>query len=277
MALIDAGRLVPERPIQPDLCIVGAGAAGITLAREFIGTRYRVALVESGGLTYSGRVQQLYAGESVGLPSYALTYSRFRIFGGSTSRWAAQCRPLDPIDFEPRPGIAHSGWPFDHHHLQAWYRRAQAVCGLDMGEELAWTPGPGRLPLCDGGLEAIVFRFGYPRDFGQAYRQELERSANVDVFLNASVVEIQPAPDLRSVQTLRAKTLGGGAFEIQAQVYVLACGGVENARLLLAFNRIAPAGIANGHDLVGRFFMDIPISRPGTSRRRRPNMRTART
>jgi hypothetical protein len=77
------------------------------------------------------------------------------------------------------------------------------------------------------------------------------------------VVEIQPAPDLRSVQTLRAKTLGGGAFEIQAQVYVLACGGVENARLLLACNRIAPAGIGNGHDLVGRFFMDHPYLTTG--------------
>lgn len=263
MALIDAGRLVAERPVRPDLCIVGAGAAGITLAREFIGTRCQVAVIESGGLRYSARVQQLYAGENVGLPSYALTYSRFRMFGGSTTRWPAQCRPLDPIDFQPRPGIAHSGWPFDHRHLQAWYPRTQAACGLPVGEEPAWTPCPASLPLCDGELEAILFRFGYPRDFGKAYRQELERSANVDVLLNASVVEIQPAPDLRSVQALRARALSGGAFDVQAKLYVLACGGIENARLLLASNRIAPAGLGNGHDLVGRFFMDHPYLTTG--------------
>jgi choline dehydrogenase-like flavoprotein len=263
MTLIDARRLVPERPVQRDLCIIGAGAAGITLAREFIGSGCRVAVIESGGLQYSARVQQLYAGENVGLPSYALTYSRVRMFGGSTTRWPAQCRPLDPIDFQPRPGIPHSGWPFDHQHLRAWYPRAQAVCGLEVGEEAAWTPGATGLPLCDGELETILFRFGYPRDFGQAYRQELERSANVEVLLNASVVEIQPAPDLRSVQALRARTLSGGAFEIQAKVYVLACGGIENARLLLASNRIAPAGIGNEHDLVGRFFMDHPYLTTG--------------
>jgi hypothetical protein len=103
MTLVDARRFVPERPLEADLCIVGAGAAGIALAREVIGTRYRVTILESGGLRYSGRVQRLYAGENAGVPSYALTYSRLRVFGGSTTRWAAQCRPLDPIDFEGRP------------------------------------------------------------------------------------------------------------------------------------------------------------------------------
>jgi choline dehydrogenase-like flavoprotein len=133
------------------------------------------------------------------------------------------------------------------------------------------------LTLCDGELEAVLFRFGYPRDFAQAYRQELEGSANIDVWLNASVVEIQPAPDLRSVQALRAKTLNGGAFDVQAKLYVLACGGIENARLLLASNRIAPAGIGNEHDLVGRFFMDHPYLTTGTSCRRPQRTRTART
>jgi choline dehydrogenase-like flavoprotein len=114
MAFFDARRLAPEGALQADLCVVGAGAAGIALAREFIGTRYRVTVLESGGHHASHQTQRLYAGENVGLPSYALTYSRFRLFGGTTSRWAAQCRPLDPIDFQSRPGIAYSGWPFDH-------------------------------------------------------------------------------------------------------------------------------------------------------------------
>jgi choline dehydrogenase-like flavoprotein len=263
MTLLDARRSVPERLMKTDLCIVGAGAAGIALACEFIGTRYRIAVLESGGLQYSDRVQQLYAGENVGLPSYALTYSRFRTFGGSTSRWAAQCRPLDPIDFQPRPGIAHSGWPFDHHHLEAWYPRAQAVCGLGLDHEPTWVPDPGALPLAGDELAAILFRFGYPRNFGQAYRPELERAVNIEVLLNASAVEIQPAADLRSVQAIRAETLGGRGFQVQARAYVLACGGIENARLLLASNQIAPAGIGNEHDLVGRFFMDHPYLTTG--------------
>jgi choline dehydrogenase-like flavoprotein len=262
MTLVDARRFVPERPLQADLCIVGAGAAGIALAREFIGTRYRVAVLESGGLRYSGRVQRLYAGENVGVPSYALTYSRLRVFGGSTTRWAAQCRPLDPIDFEGRAGIADSGWPFDHRHLEAWYPRAQRVCMLGVADKRAWAPDPDALPLGDE-LEPVLFRFGYPRDFGRAYRDELERADNVDVLLHANAVQIQPAPDLRAVQAIVAQSLNGHALEVRARAYVLACGGIENARLLLASNRVAPAGLGNEHDLVGRFFMDHPYLTTG--------------
>jgi choline dehydrogenase-like flavoprotein len=263
MTIVDARQFTPELPLQADLCIVGAGAAGIALAREFIGRRCRVVVLESGGLQYSRRVQRLYAGENVGLPNYALTYSRFRTFGGSTTRWQAQCRPLDPIDFEARPGIAYSGWPFDRRHLEAWYARAQAVCGLGVDGGRAWAPDPDALALANHELEAILFRFGHPRDFGRAYRPELERSASVEVLLNANVVEIQPAPDLRSVQAIRARTLDGAEFEVRAQAYVLAAGGIENPRLLLASNRIAQAGIGNQHDLVGRFFMDHPYVTTG--------------
>lgn len=263
MTLRDVRQSPPEGPLQADLCIVGAGAAGITLAREFIGTRWRVVVLESGGLRYSRRIQELYAGEHVGLPSHALTYSRFRTFGGCTTRWAAQCRPLDPLDFEPRPGIAHSGWPFDHRHLAAWYPRARAICGLDAEDQAARMPPPGGLPVDDGALQTISFQFGIPRDFGQAHRQDFERANNVDVLLHANLVEVEATSDLRSVQAVRAKTLTGHAFRIQARDYVLACGGIENARLLLASNRIAPAGIGNAHDLVGRFFMDHPYLTTG--------------
>ena len=263
MALLDARRLAPERRLVSDLCIVGAGAAGIALAREFLGSRFHLLVLESGGLRYAPRVQRLCAGENVGLPSYALTYSRFRVFGGSTTRWPAQCRPLDPLDFQPRPGIAHSGWPFDHRHLAAWYPRAQAVCGLGIDREPAWIPDGGGLPLAGDELETILFRFGYPRDFGQRYRQEFERSTNVDVVLGASVVELEPAHDLRSIRTIGVKRLDGRRFQIEARAYVLACGGIENARLLLASNEMTPAGIGNQHDLVGRFFMDHPYLTTG--------------
>lgn len=241
---------------------MGGGAAGIVLAREFIGTPWRVVLLESGGLRYTATTQALYAGETIGLPGHALTYSRFRMFGGSTTRWVSQCRPLDPLDFAPRPGIPHSGWPFDHHHLERWYARAQAVCGLDP-PHTDWAPPCGALPIGDDPLETVLFRFGYPRDFGRAYRDDLAGAANLDVLLNANVVEIEAASDLRAVRAVHVKTLAGQAFEVRARAYVLACGGIENARLLLASNRTAPAGLGNTNDLVGRFFMDHPYLTTG--------------
>ena len=133
---------------------------------------------------------------------------------------------------------------------------------LGTEDRTAWMPDPAALPLA-GDLEPILFRFGHPRDFGQAYRQELEHAVNVDVWLNASAVEIQPTADLRSVEALVVKILNHHRLVVRAQVYVLACGGIENARLLLASNRTAPAGIGNQHDLVGRFFMDHPYLTTG--------------
>jgi choline dehydrogenase-like flavoprotein len=264
MTLLDLRRCVPEAPVQTDLCIAGAGAAGIALAREFLGTRCRVTLLESGGLRYSRRVQRLYAGEHAGQPSYALAYSRFRVFGGSTTRWAAQCRPLDALDFQVRPGIDPSGWPFERRHIQGWEPRAMAVCGLRIEQALcAWTVDGAPLPIADDELDAILFRFGHPRDFGQAYRPDFEKSGNIDVLLDANVVALDPAPDLRSIQAMQVKTLDGRSFEVRSRIYVLACGGIENARLLLASNQVAPAGIGNGHDLVGRFFMDHPYMTTG--------------
>lgn len=261
MTLLDAHVSAPAEPA--DLCIVGAGAAGITIAREFIDTSWRVLVIESGGLEVSARMQRLNAGHNVGLPSYALAYSRFRVFGGSTSRWTSQCRPLDPIDFEARPSIEHSGWPIDHRHLARWYGRAETVCGLAVVDESAWAPDPATPLFDDDELEPIRFRFGHPHHFGEMYRGELARATNVEVVLNASVVEIEPEADLRAVRAVHAKTLGGRRFSARARAYVLACGGIENPRLLLASNRIAAAGLGNQHDLVGRFFMDHPYLTTG--------------
>jgi len=264
MSLTDARMVEAGAEIETDLCIVGGGAAGIALARGLIGAPLRVALLESGGLRFERRTQRLYVGENVGLPNYATAHSRFRVFGGSTTRWPGQCRPLDPIDFEARDWVPYSGWPFDRAHLEPWYRRAGAVCHLSAGdfEPAAWLDGAPALSLGDD-LDPIVFQFGHPTDFGQTYRRELEAAANVEILLNANAVEIELDTSLREARAVAVRTFAGGDFRVRARVVVLACGGIENARLLLASNRVAPAGLGNGHDLVGRFFMDHPYLTTG--------------
>ncbi|MGH2359600.1 MAG: hypothetical protein ACRDGM_03545, partial [bacterium] len=128
--LIDARTIPHGKVIHTDLCIVGAGAAGITLARDFIGQRFRVCLLESGGLEFDEDTQSLYDGEIVGLPYTALKAARVRYFGGTTSHWGGWCRPLDEIDFETRDWVPHSGWPFSKSHLDPYYERAQSIFQL---------------------------------------------------------------------------------------------------------------------------------------------------
>jgi choline dehydrogenase-like flavoprotein len=137
--IVDARSLSQNRTIETDICIVGAGVAGITLARELIDNDFRVCLVESGGFEPDKATQSLYWGENIGHPYYELDTARARFFGGTSHYWhiplgddclGVRLRPLDEIDFEEREWIPHSGWPFDKTHLDPFYDRAQSICQL---------------------------------------------------------------------------------------------------------------------------------------------------
>jgi choline dehydrogenase-like flavoprotein len=276
LAFHDARRLDAE-VVSVDVCIVGGGAAGITLAQEFAGQSTRVALIESGDFEFQRGAQALYGGNNIGLPNYATARSRWRRFGGSTTQWNGKCRPLDTIDFEVRDGIAHSGWPFDRAALEPYYRRAQRICSLGRYDYScsSWLSAAGdSLFAEDECLESRIFQFGFPRDFGQVYRAALQAAGNIDVYLHANLIEIELDAYARQVTGLCVATLSGRRMRFVAATYVLACGGIENARLLLASNRVASAGVGNGQDLVGRFFMDHPYFLLGHYQPARPEYDT---
>jgi choline dehydrogenase-like flavoprotein len=261
MAFVDARSLDQDARIDADICIVGAGAAGIAIAREFIGGSLRVVLLESGDVDFRHRPQFLYLGESVGLEGSSAGRSRMRMFGGSTNCWGGQCRPLDPIDFEAREGAPYSGWPISFDALTPYYRRAQEVCHLGPYDysPSSWVPDAGHsLPLHQGDLETRIYQFGYPTKFGESYRTALSSASNVTVFLNANVLEIETDGQAREVTSLRVGTFNRKEIRVASKAFVLACGGLEVPRLLLASNRVAACGLGNRHDLVGRFFMDHP-------------------
>jgi choline dehydrogenase-like flavoprotein len=127
---IDARTLEDGSLIEGDLCIVGAGAAGISMALEWINAGRKVVLLEGGGFDFEPRMQDLYRGDIVGLPYYPLHAARLHYFGGTTNHWAGMCSPYDPIDFEVRPWVPHSGWPITRADLDPFYERAQKVLEL---------------------------------------------------------------------------------------------------------------------------------------------------
>ena len=100
-----------------DVCIVGAGPAGISIARTFIGTSARVCVVESGGLRNEESIQKLYEGTSIGFPPLDPATCRMRAFGGSANVWGGGCIPLDTLEMEPRDWVPHSGWPVSYREL----------------------------------------------------------------------------------------------------------------------------------------------------------------
>ena len=121
---IDARKIPDHSVIEGDLCIVGAGAGGISLALDWINTPYKVILLESGGFEYDDRVQDFYKGKTTGQKYYPLKATRLSYFGGTTGHWAGMCSPFDDIDFMKRDWVPDSGWPITRKELDPYYARA---------------------------------------------------------------------------------------------------------------------------------------------------------
>lgn len=267
--ILDARSLLREEIIKTDVCIVGAGTAGITLARELVDQDFKVCLLESGGREPDQKTQALYQGKNVGLPYYDLDTARARYYGGSSNRWhvdlgdnrfGLRLRPFDEIDFEYRDWVPYSGWPFAKAHLDPYYDRAQEICQIIPHTFAAedWADPEKRplLPIPADTAQTIIYKFGWRGPFIHQYTRETEQAANITTILYANVLEIETDDLAQNVTGLRAATLEGNEFRVQARLYVLANGGIEAPRLLLLSNRVQKAGLGNQHDLVGRFFME---------------------
>lgn len=261
---IDARGIPPDSTIDSDICIIGAGAAGIVLALQFAASKLRVCLLESGGLAAGVATQALAEGDSVGTAYSPLKSTQLRFFGGNTNAWGGWFRGLDDIDFRRRSWVDASGWPFDGRALAPYRERVQALCELPCAgsddQHLAGIADPRArlLPLDPARVESALYRFSPPTRFGRAYRQDIARSSTITCVINAHALKLETTADTRRVTGIEVGCLAGGRLSVTGRVFILAAGAIENARLLLLSNDRAPAGLANTYDQVGRYFMDHP-------------------
>lgn len=258
--IIDSRTLPPGEVISTELCIIGAGPAGITIAREFIGSGMSVCLLESGGLRPDAETQHLYAGEVVGAHYQPLEDTRLRFFGGTSNHWAGYCRPMDEVDFSARDYMPGTGWPIERGELDPFYERAQPICELGRYdyEPENWREGRrGPFPFDETKLKSGVIQVGPPTRFGEVYEAPIRAADNVRAFLYANVVDIRL--DGERVTEVDVACLDGKRFKVKARLFVLATGSVENARILLYSNSQRPAGIGNTYGVVGRYFSDHAV------------------
>ncbi|OWW21119.1 FAD-dependent oxidoreductase [Noviherbaspirillum denitrificans] len=271
---IDTRRVEQGTVVQSTVCIIGGGVAGITLAMELDKQGIDVCLLESGGFAPDDGTRDLYRGEDVGEWRYNFADgSRSRFLGGSSNCWGGWCRPLDPWDFEKRDWIDHSGWPFGLDELAPYYDRTHSLLKLgpnnfdpEFWERSIGRPDVRRIPLVTGKIRDTISQFSPPARFGKLYRETLKRSQRIRVYLYANATNIDTDRLGQNVTRIQVATLTGRTIDVVAKHYVLSTGGIENARLLLASNRMLPCGLGNGNDLVGRFFMDHPRLLTGSIR-----------
>jgi choline dehydrogenase-like flavoprotein len=277
LKIIDVNELQSPTTLTSDVCIVGSGAAGITVARELDGTPQTVSLVESGGFWPDEETQALYNLFNAGHPVRENFMSRARYFGGTCNLWAGRSMRLTPFDFSRREWIPHSGWPISYEELAPYYVKAAEILKLPSFDALERAIKTGRLNpaerhlLDNADLQPNVAMWAKkPLRFGDASRRQLHSSRNISVYLNANVTAIELNPSANRVEACTASSLGGRTLSINATHFVLACGGLETARLLLASRSVNPQGVGNQFGLVGRFYMDHPRAVFGRVRLSRP-------
>lgn len=255
-------RLLPNNTIiEGDICIVGAGAAGISMALEWMNTPYNIVLLEGGGFEYNAQVQQLYAGKTTGQHYYPLESTRLHYFGGTTGHWAGFCSTFDHIDFIKRDWVPHSGWPIQRTDLDPFYERAHK--NIDLGpynySAAYWQksdPSLISLPLDKNVVWDKMWQFSPPTRFGQKYRNTIVNAKNIHLYTYANVVDIGANENISFIREVTVKNHAGKTHTVRARYFVIACCSIQNARLLLASNRQAPKGLGNDNDLVGRYFME---------------------
>jgi choline dehydrogenase-like flavoprotein len=247
--------------LECDVCIVGAGPAGITVARELAGTGARVILLESGKRRRTTHADALKRATSEGIK--VKDYSRERVLGGASSTWAGLSSPFDEADFAHRPWLQHSGWPIDRAELMPYYARAAALYGFPALEKFA-PGGFDRLrtkspwsPVWQDVEEKVFLARAKPQHFGRDHRSVLESPA-LEVLLDATVLELVSRGARGRIEAARVRTSAGRDIEVTARIFVVACGGLENARLLLNSRDLTAAGLGNERDQVGRYLMNHP-------------------
>jgi len=250
---------VSSQPLSYDVCVIGAGPAGITTALGLEGTDFRVCLLEAGGRRPPKIMssEHPYRGISIGRP-YDPLHTRLRFFGGTSNHWGGWCRPLDEIDFVLREYIPLSGWPINRETLIPYYEKAMEICEVDTdGLGLAaFEEQHANENFIHNQVDFLTnknFFFSTPVRFGQRYQQTIKKSKNIDCFLNSTVVElVQPKNRVESVIIHQ----DGKRIEISSRYVVIAAGGIETPRLLLSSNRHFSKGLGNSSDFVGRCFSD---------------------
>lgn len=258
-----------ESVLETDLCIVGAGPAGLVLAAQCAAAGMDTSVLESGGARFEAAVQALNDADTAGTAYGDLRRMRQRQVGGTAAAWnsavdgepAAKFLPLDPIDFTERSWVALSGWPITREDLTDHYRRAQALCGLGPWEYQAeaWRSAL-RAPLDLPGpwLKSGVYQFGTASPFIEDLPRALAEAANVRLLTHATVVELVSDSAAERVRYARVACANGRHLEVRARNFVLAAGAIENARLLLASRAARAEGLGNQYGWVGRCFMEHP-------------------
>jgi choline dehydrogenase-like flavoprotein len=262
--LIDARGIAPGGRVAADVCVIGTGPAGAVVARELAHRGVDVVVLEGGGRRFGQRQADTYQGETADSHD-PLEAVRQKRLGGTSVVWGGRCAPLDEHDLGPREWLDSAGWPISAEDLAPYYRRAQHHLQAGDYEYSAARSGfpPVETPPSDTLDVDRTWRWSPPTSFAGRMRA-LAGAPNVRLLVEAGVVRLERHPVSGVVVEAVVVPRPGVEITVAARTFVLAAGGLESARILLASDRQSPAGIGNEYDQVGRNYMTHPVGEVGT-------------
>lgn len=246
-----------------DVVILGAGAAGITVARRLSRAGAKIALVEGGGFEATEQAQDFYDGTTTSLP-YSLKSSRLRMFGGSTNHWSGWCRPLDKQTFIAKPEINYPGWSITRDELTPYLSEALQI--IDIDSSAPWEPPEDiknshfNQRLQEAGFKEIYWHWSPPTRFRPKYRVELEDDPNITMFINQALIDFDYTPEGEINGAVVQDSESNDRQVIFGKQFIMACGGIENARLLLHINAKHGVDFGDQSGVLGKYFMEHPHS-----------------
>ncbi|MBS9404768.1 GMC family oxidoreductase [Halomonas sp. TRM85114] len=238
---------------EVDVCLIGGGAAGVAMAVKLARQGHRVLLCEGGDQTFSERSQALYEGEVQGNAYPALKDTRLRYLGGSTNHWGGISRPLDHYDFAAKPAAPDTAWPIAREALDPYYDEAAGILELQ--------PISPDQEIAGASLKRIHFSRGNPVRVSQKYAAELSDSPTLRCCLAANLFGLETHRG--TVTSAAFKSYQGVLRRVRARYFVLACGGIENSRLLLWCNRQTQGRLIPQPAALGRYWMEHPHATVG--------------
>ncbi len=261
---------VQDEWLDADICIIGSGVAGLVFANEWFDSDKKVVVLESGGRTLEAPIQRLYTAVSVGVSYVGALLGRFRVFGGSSTKWGAQLLPFNREDFRDRPWILGSEWPISYDELRPYYDRSIPIMGADdlPYEAAALRRHLPEIPAWEsGGTFNIRYSKFAPfnrRNLAKTLERPLTQSRHVHVVLHASLTRILFDSSTTTVTGVEVRTSSGQVRQVRCRQLVICAGTLETTRILLSgAPDVFPDGVGNASDLVGRYFQDHVSFRAG--------------
>ena len=234
--------------INYDICIVGAGAAGITLANKLSDNELKVILCEAGSEDYTEISQKNYIGKIKGDPYFDLDIARLRYLGGSTNHWNGMCRPFEKIDFGRNYLGEQFIWPIKYDEILKYQKEACEI--LEIKDDFLINYESNEI------VKKINFRNSPPVRFKDKYINKIKKSSNLTLFLNSNLIDLQ-GNDNRILKAI-FKNYKNDQISINAKKFIFAMGGIENSRYLLWFAEKYKSKYFDAECPIGKYWMEHP-------------------